>query len=74
MKATDRQMVVAIRDYVEEHGYSPSFRDLGAAVGIVSAGSVKYRLSSLRDKGLLTYDDLIPRTIRLTEDGEALCG
>lgn len=65
MKVTDEEILEVIRKYMAENGYPPSFRDIGEKTGITSAGSVKYRLNKLREKGLLTYDDKRPRTIRL---------
>lgn len=65
MKVTDEQILKFVEDYTKQHGYPPSFRDIGGAMGIVSAGSVKYRVARLREKGLLTYEDNRPRTIRL---------
>ena len=65
MKATDEQIVDYIRGYIREHGYSPSLRDIGTAFGIGSVGSVKYRMTSLRGKGLVTFEDRKPRTIKV---------
>ena len=46
-----------IRDYVnqfiQENGYAPSVREIGAAVGLRSTASVSYHLQALQEKGLL---------------------
>lgn len=42
-----------IRQFSQEHGYSPSVREIGAAVGLSSTASVSYHLQQLQDKGLL---------------------
>lgn len=46
-----------IEDYVirfiRENGYSPSVREIGAAVGLRSTASVSYHLQALQDKGVL---------------------
>ena len=46
-----------IMDYVntfsQENGYSPSVREIGAAVGLRSTASVSYHLQALQEKGLL---------------------
>ena len=65
MKATDEQIMAFIGGFIRKNGYSPSVREVGEAIGINSAGSVRYRLAQLRDKGLITYDDRKPRTIRV---------
>ncbi len=48
-----QRILVAIRDWVVEHGYSPSTREIGDAVGLKSSSSVSKHLSALEDKGFL---------------------
>lgn len=67
MIATDSQILESIRDFIEEHGYSPTIRELCEAVGIRSPGSMKYRIDRLRSEGMLSYDSDKPRTIRVVE-------
>lgn len=65
MVATDEQIVDAIRVFWENNGYAPTVREVGAAVGIKSPSTIKYRFEQLREKGLVAYNDRIPRTIRV---------
>ena len=39
--------------FVQENGFAPSVREIGAAVGLRSTASVSYHLQQLQDKGLL---------------------
>ena len=39
--------------FVQENGYAPSVREIGAAVGLRSTASVSYHIQALQDKGLL---------------------
>ena len=39
--------------FVQENGYAPSVREIGAAVGLSSTASVSYHLQQLQAKGLL---------------------
>lgn len=48
-----RRILAAIQDWVIRHGYPPSTRRLGAAVGLRSASSVSRHLKSLEEKGFL---------------------
>ena len=73
MKATDENILMAIDSYTNEHGFSPSVRDLCRILGISSPGAMKYRLKKLRDGGMLDYKDKMPRTIRLTRAGGVKC-
>lgn len=42
-----------VNDFIQENGYSPSVREIGAAVGLRSTASVSYHLQALQEKGLL---------------------
>ena len=42
-----------VNEFVQEHGYSPSVREIGEAVGLRSTASVSYHLQALQAKGLL---------------------
>ena len=42
-----------VNQYMQENGYSPSVREIGAAVGLSSTASVSYQLRQLKQKGLL---------------------
>ena len=42
-----------VNQFILENGYSPSVREIGAAVGLRSTASVSYHLQALQDKGLL---------------------
>ena len=48
------QMIVDyVNQFVQENGYSPSVREIGAAVGLRSTASVSYHLQARQEKGLL---------------------
>ena len=42
-----------VNTFIQENGYSPSVREIGAAVGLRSTASVSYHLHALQEKGLL---------------------
>ena len=42
-----------VNQFVQENGFAPSVREIGAAVGLSSTASVSYHLRQLQDKGLL---------------------
>jgi len=42
-----------VRTYTDEHGYAPSIREIGKAVGVRSTKAVKYHLDILVNEGLL---------------------
>ena len=42
-----------VNSFVQENGFAPSVREIGAAVGLSSTASVSYHLQQLQSKGLL---------------------
>lgn len=42
-----------VNEFVQENGYAPSVREIGAAVGLRSTASVSYHIQALQEKGLL---------------------
>jgi repressor LexA len=60
-----------IRHWVDEHGYPPSVREIGEAVGLVSPSSVAYQLKELERKGFLRRDPNRPRAVDVRLPHEA---
>ena len=46
-------IVEFVNQFVQENGYAPSVREIGAAVGLRSTASVSYHLQALQEKGLI---------------------
>ncbi len=42
-----------VNRFIQENGYAPSVREIGAAVGLRSTASVSYHIQALQEKGLL---------------------
>ena len=49
-----QEILEFVNSFIQENGYAPSVREIGAAVGLNSTASVSYHLQQLQDKGLLT--------------------
>ena len=57
----------AIIGYIKEHGYPPSFREIGEMTGLKSTSSVQHHLEVLREEGKIETDAGFnaPRAIRI---------
>jgi repressor LexA len=53
-------------DYVDRHGYPPTVREIGEAVGLASPSTVHAHLANLERAGLLKRDPTKPRALELT--------
>jgi repressor LexA len=63
LTARQRRILEFIREWVSLHGYPPSVREIGEAVGLVSPSSVAYQLKELEKKGYLRRDPNRPRAV-----------
>jgi repressor LexA len=57
------QILDFVQAYAERYGVSPSYREIGDAVGLKSISAVKYQVEQLQGKGFLARRDRMPRTI-----------
>lgn len=64
------QFLDFIKKYNQKHGYSPSLKEIADKFSLSSLSTVHYHLSQLQDKGLISRQDSIPRSIQLEETGE----
>lgn len=51
-----RQVYDFIADFVQSNGYSPSFEEIGAGLGLSSLATVHKHITNLEEKGLLKRD------------------
>src|SRR5688572_20222199 len=64
---TDRQREIwnFLATYVDAHGYPPTVREIGEAVGLASPSTVHAHLANLERAGLLKRDPTKPRAVEL---------
>ena len=62
-----RQMAIYdyIKEFLAENKYSPSMREITAAVGLKSVSTVHGHLDRLRDKGYIDFINSSPRTLQI---------
>ncbi len=52
-----QEILEYVNRFVQENGYAPSVREIGAEVGLRSTASVSYHIRALQEKGLLLTPD-----------------
>jgi repressor LexA len=64
---TDRQREIYdyVTRYVDDHGYPPTVREIGEAVGLASPSTVHAHLANLERAGLIRRDPTKPRALEL---------
>ncbi len=60
-----------LTDYVGKHGYPPTVREIGEAVGLASPSTVHAHLANLERAGYLRRDPTKPRALELLHDRPA---
>jgi len=70
LKLTKRQQEIFefIKRYSARHGYPPTVRDIGRAIGLTSPSTVHAHLTNLEKVGLLRRDPSRPRALELLVD------
>jgi len=62
-----RKIYVYLKDYVEEHNYAPSVRDICNAVGLTSTSTVHGHLTRLENKGFIRRGNGKSRAIEIDD-------
>jgi repressor LexA len=65
-----RQVLSMIREWIDQHGYPPTIREIGAAVGLDSPSSVAHQLKVLEDRGFIRRGARGSRAIDVRTPGE----
>ena len=70
LNLTKRQQEIFdyVKRYGAEHGYPPTVRDIGKAIGLTSSSTVHAHLANLEKVGLLRRDPTKPRAIEILVD------
>jgi repressor LexA len=66
-----RQILDFLTKYVDAHGYPPTVREIGEAVGLASPSTVHAHLANLERAGLLKRDPTKPRALELRREPKA---
>jgi repressor LexA len=61
-----KRILEFLGEYLEENGYPPSIREIGAAAGITSTSVVSYNLRRLEEHGYISRDKEVSRGLKLT--------
>ncbi len=61
---TDTETFAVLQAFIREHGIPPTVRELAKALGI-SSTAAHYRLTRLREHGLVEWEEGKSRTLRI---------
>lgn len=70
LTARQKNILEAISEAIDEHGYPPSMREIGDLVGLASLSSVTHQLTRLEEMGYIRRDPKRPRAIEILGEGE----
>jgi len=74
LTARQQEIWQFLAEYLDEHGYPPTVREIGDAVGLASPSTVHAHLANLERAGLLRRDPTKPRAIELVGRRRAEAG
>lgn len=67
MKNRQQKVLDFIAESIKQNGYPPTVREITLGVGLKSSSTVAGHLVRLREKGLVTWDPYVVRTIRILD-------
>lgn len=71
LTAKRKQILDVIDEHLRAHGYPPSVREIGEAVGLTSSSTVHAHLATLQREGYLVRDKTKPRAIEVRYDPDS---
>jgi repressor LexA len=66
-----REILEFVNSHVDQHGYPPTVREIGTAVGLTSPSTVHAHLARLESAGLIRRDPTKPRALEVIEGGRS---
>jgi repressor LexA len=64
-----KEILTFVQRYTDTHGYPPSVREIGQAMGLTSSSTVHSHLEALARKGFLRRDTSKPRALEILRSG-----
>ncbi len=72
LTSKQEEVLKYIKEFIAEHKYPPSIREIGASIGLKSPATVYVHLNNLEDKGYIKKESTKNRAIELLVDNEYL--
>jgi repressor LexA len=66
-----KEILEFVNSHVDAHGYPPTVREIGQAVGLTSPSTVHAHLAKLETAGLIRRDATKPRALEVIEGGRS---
>ena len=66
-----REILEVVQRHIRRHGYPPTVREIGDAVGLTSSSTVHAHLQALENRGVLRRDPTKPRALDLVDRASA---
>jgi len=74
LTSRQQEILAFVNTHVDEHGYPPTVREIGQAVGLTSPSTVHAHLEKLEKAGLIRRDATKPRALEVIEGGRSRRG
>jgi repressor LexA len=71
LTSRQQEILAFVNTHVDEHGYPPTVREIGSAVGLTSPSTVHAHLEKLEKAGLIRRDATKPRALEVIEGGRS---
>jgi repressor LexA len=68
LKPKARRLLSFIQNFMDEHGYQPSYRDMMAHLGYATTSAVDYQLKKLIELGYIERSPNVARSLRVVQE------
>jgi repressor LexA len=68
------EILAFITDYISEHNYAPSYREIGQHFDLSSTATVAEHVETLKQKGYLSHEENLARSLQINRLAEAAQG
>lgn len=68
------EILAYITDYIMEHNYAPSYREIGQYFDLSSTATVAEHVETLKQKGYLSHEENLARSLQINSLAEAASG
>ena len=70
MKEYQKRIYKVIKNYIEEYGYSPTYREIADLAYLNSPATIHHHMKILKELGYIDYEFNRNRTVRIIKDLE----
>jgi repressor LexA len=70
MRYYQRKIYKVIKEYIEDYGYSPTYREIADLAYLNSPATIHHHMKKLKEEGYIDFEPKRNRTVRIIKELE----